>query len=91
MYKTMLHVQDSGDRRRQKQWMLCLLCMALAGCVSQEELALQRQYEAQLSEQCQSFGFTPGHRILPNACCNYIKLTNSVEPLLAQRSLGGAD
>jgi len=47
------------------KWISGLLLIFLAGCVSQEELALQRQYkaqqyQAQLAGQCRSFGFTPG-------------------------------
>jgi hypothetical protein len=46
------------------KWISGLLLICLVGCVSQEELALQRQYaaqryQAQLAGQCSSFGFTP--------------------------------
>ena len=47
------------------KWIIGLLFVVLAGCVSQEELAMQRydeeqQYQAQLASQCRSFGFTSG-------------------------------
>jgi hypothetical protein len=47
------------------KWIVGLVLLGLAGCVSQEQLARQRQYEeqqyqAQLARRCLSFGITPG-------------------------------
>ena len=47
------------------KWRVGLVFLGLAGCVSQEKLARQRQYEeqqyqAQLARRCLSFGITPG-------------------------------